>query len=48
MSDPIQMIKERITKLRQEQENAEGEIASLLQEKEAIQQVFFIINSKNA
>lgn len=39
MADPIQMIKDRITQLRQDHENSEGEIASLQQEKDAIQQV---------
>ena len=39
MGDPIQMIKDRITQLRQDHENSEVEIYSLQQEKHSIQQV---------
>ena len=39
MSDPISLIKDKLTVLRTEQENCESEISSLLQEKAAIQQV---------
>ena len=39
MGDPIQLIKDRITQLRQDHENSEVEIFSLQQEKHSIQQV---------
>ena len=43
MTDPIQLIKDRITQLRQDHENSEGEICSLQQEKHSIQQVALLI-----
>jgi len=50
MSDPISLIKDKLTVLRTEQENCESEISSLLQEKAAIQQVnldFYCLNFFN-